>query len=151
MAPNGGQQGFGQVVTFDIPAYGIIESLIFTTKFTFGAASGAENAYRNTPILELMEYMEIASQNKIISRITRDEYVGFLSRMDRGEAAAFAAYAKTVTLAKSSNTTIGSDVGIVRETEQTNVSVTAGKEAFLPWVGMLSGIKSEFSSRLDSS
>jgi len=60
VAPNGGQQGFGQVVTFDIPAYGIIESLIFTTNFTFASTTGGLAAYRNTPLLELMEYMEIA-------------------------------------------------------------------------------------------
>ena len=93
------------------------------------------------------------SQNKIISRITRDEYIGFLSRMDRGEADAFARYAGKIGF---SQTRTSADVGgtatagFVRETELSNTGASSEKDVFLPWVGMLSGVKSDYSSKLDS-
>lgn len=129
VTPNGGQFGFDQVVTFDIPAYGIIESLIFSMSFT------SDNTTTVRPVrvlLELMDYMEIASQNKIISRLTRDEYIGMLTHYDDAGASAFDFYSKK--LSSGNNTTLA-DHG----------------RMFLPWMGMLSGMKSEFSSRLDSS
>lgn len=73
--PNGGIKGFGQVVTFDIPSYGILDRIF--VRFTLGAdltvkveddkadkVTGLTSSSNQILGIQLVDYMEIASQNK---------------------------------------------------------------------------------------
>lgn len=74
MKPNGGIKGFGQVVTFDIPSYGILDRVFvrFVIKNAITSAGAAVDEKKDglTTVgnqiagIQLVDYIEIASQNK---------------------------------------------------------------------------------------
>ena len=138
--PNGGIKGFGQVVTFDIPSYGILDRVFvrFTIKDQIAAKEGAAQKVNGLTTssnqilgIQLVDYIEIASQNKVICRVTRGEFIASLDQMTTAEQTNMQELLFSV-----------SDV---------STTVPAGQEVFVPYLGKISGVKSAFAEKFDTS
>jgi hypothetical protein len=129
VSPNGGNEGLDQTITFDVPAYGLLSRIIF--KFSVTVADGSSSSVNHVPGiigLDLIDYIEISSQNRVISRQTRDMLMSKLAEL---------------TNAEQSN--------LVTAMQQIVAASNGTFTCYVPWMGMISGLDSSLSNVYDTS
>ena len=130
--PLGGATTHGNtVVRFELPRYGLLSKLIVKLDIKYVAAADAYAA-GNPPIVNAIEYYEIVSQNRVLSRMTRENIISALAELSESEQ-------NNVALAAGHKFASGAGI--------------ANNEAFtvyLPWMGKISGLSSALNERWDT-
>jgi hypothetical protein len=85
----------GQEVSVDIPKYGILTKIIARVDFTQDTAVGRTGAQG----LNMLDYLELASSNRVIARQTRKGLAGMISEMSADRSAQVLAAMNTSTAA----------------------------------------------------
>lgn len=131
--PNGGNAGFDQIITFDVPAYGLLSRILFKCTNRYPAGYDG-TAVPGTVSINLIDYIEISSQNRVISRQDRNQLLMRLAEFSSEEQA-------NILTAGLSVDTIGAFP----------LAAFADKTFYLPYLGMISGLQSSLSNVFDTS
>ena len=115
------------VVRFELPRYGLLSKLVVKLDITAATVAHLYEA-GNPPIVQAIEYYEIVSQNRVLSRMTRENIIGALAELAESEQL-------NVSLAAGSN---------LSRTDTKPFTV------YLPWMGKISGLNSALNERWDT-
>ena len=115
------------VVRFELPRYGLLSKLVVKVTITPTVANDLYDA-GNPPILNAIEYYEIVSQNRVLSRMTRENIIAAIAELPQSEQ-------ENVAKAAGDSLTQGNNVDMV---------------CYLPWMGKISGLTSALNERWDT-
>lgn len=102
--PNGGVQGFSTIATYDLPAYGILDRVILRFRVTLPQKNNTTTGYLG---INALNYVEVASQNKVICRVTREQLVGKFANMTASESHNAQRYLRYVEKNSTGNDALG--------------------------------------------
>jgi hypothetical protein len=135
--PNGAVQGYSTIATYDVPAYGILDRAILRFRVTLPLKANTTTGYLG---INALNYLEIASQNKVITRITRDMLIGKFANMTASESHNAQRYLRFVEKNATGNDALGADF-----------IPAGGIDVFVPLMSRISGAFSTFAEKLDTS
>ena len=125
MQPNGAVQGYSTIATYDVPAYGILDRAVLRFRVTLPLKSQTTTGYLG---INALNYLEIASQNKVICRVTRDMLVGKFANMTSTESHNAQRYLRYVERNVSGSDALGPDY-----------IPASGIDVFVPLMSRISG------------
>jgi len=129
-------QGYSTIATYDLPAYGILDRAILRFRVTLPQKNNTTTGYLG---INALNYVEIASQNKVICRITREQMIGKFANMTASESHNAQRYLRYVEKNSTGNDALGADF------------ISAGGiDVFVPFMGRISGAFSTFAEKLDT-
>ena len=137
VSPNGGVEGYDTVAVYDIPAYGILDRAILRFKVTLPLRANTTTGFLG---VNAINYIEVSSQNKVITRVTRNQLIHRLKEMTQDEAFNAQQYLRFV------------EKGVTGADAIVPDSVPAtGLDVFVPLFSRISGAFSTFAEKLDTS
>jgi len=137
VAPIGNTAAFNSIVRFEIPNYGLLKSMFVRVKLSDDAGARVANSYAS---LQMCDYIEIASQNKVLCRITRD--VMMAKMLEYGSDVCQNLLAGGLPNAGSGSNAYGD-----QDADQFS---SDNKYVYIPWLGDISGLMSPPNQRWDT-
>ena len=115
----------GKIVRFELPRYGMLSKLIVAVDIAM--ASNADQLQGDPMMLNAVEYYEIVSQNRVLSRMTRENIVAAVAEMG-----------------------YSTQYNIMRAAGNAAVNTDVAATYYLPWLGKISGLQSALNERWDT-